>query len=183
MEDRLMKEVKSYILNTLIIRCLTCHQHAYTTTPKQPIKQRCSWFLNVPHTYKSLINLLSEFPFFFLHNRVNLMYYIHDFLFLPDFSLITTQNCKCQGALNIIVTSSLGILYELYPIHEFIGIYLLCCSCSVAKSCPTLCSPWTVAHKAPLTWGFPGKNMGVGCHWLLQRIFLTQGPNPNLLHW
>ena len=31
-------------------------------------------------------------------------------------------------------------------------------------------------------WGFPGKNTGVGCHALLQGIFLTQGSNPNLLH-
>ena len=84
-------------MDTLVIRCLTWHQHAYSTTPKQPIKQRCSWFLNAPHTYKSLINPLSEFPFFSLHNRVKLMYYIHDFLFIPDFSLITTQNCKCKG--------------------------------------------------------------------------------------
>ena len=28
----------------------------------------------------------------------------------------------------------------------------------------------------------PGKNTGVGCHFLLQGIFLTQGLNPGLLH-
>ena len=28
----------------------------------------------------------------------------------------------------------------------------------------------------------PGKNTGVGCHFLLQRIFPTQGLNPRLLH-
>ena len=28
----------------------------------------------------------------------------------------------------------------------------------------------------------PGKNTGVGCHALLQGIFLTQGPNPGPLH-
>ena len=32
-------------------------------------------------------------------------------------------------------------------------------------------------------WDFPGKNTGVGCHALLQGIFLTQGSNPSLLHW
>ena len=32
-------------------------------------------------------------------------------------------------------------------------------------------------------WDFPGKNTGVGCHFLLQGIFLTQGSNPHLLHW
>ena len=42
---------------------------------------------------------------------------------------------------------------------------------------------WTVAHQAPLCpWDSPGKNMGVGSHSLFQRIFLTQGSNPGLLH-
>ena len=30
-------------------------------------------------------------------------------------------------------------------------------------------------------WNSPGKNAGVGCHSLLQGIFLTQGWNPGLL--
>ena len=30
---------------------------------------------------------------------------------------------------------------------------------------------------------FPGKNTEVGCHFLLQGIFPTQGSNPCLLHW
>ena len=30
-------------------------------------------------------------------------------------------------------------------------------------------------------WDSPGKNIGVGCHVLLQGIFLTQGSNPGLL--
>ena len=47
-------------------------------------------------------------------------------------------------------------------------------------------TPWTVAHQAPLSMGFPGKNTGVGCHALLQGIFPTQGSNLYLLcllHW
>ena len=32
-------------------------------------------------------------------------------------------------------------------------------------------------------WDSPGKNTGVGCHFLLQGIFLTQGSNLHLLHW
>ena len=31
-------------------------------------------------------------------------------------------------------------------------------------------------------WDFPGKSTGVGCHFLLQRIFPTQGLNPGLPH-
>ena len=38
-----------------------------------------------------------------------------------------------------------------------------------------LVTPWTVACQAPLPLGFPGKNTGVGCHFLFQGIFLTQG--------
>ena len=30
-------------------------------------------------------------------------------------------------------------------------------------------------------WDFPGKNTGVGCHFILQGIFLTQESNPGLL--
>ena len=32
-------------------------------------------------------------------------------------------------------------------------------------------------------WDSPGNNTGVGCHFLLQGIFLTQGSNLSLLHW
>ena len=32
-------------------------------------------------------------------------------------------------------------------------------------------------------WNSPSKNTGVGCHFIPQGIFLTQGSNPCLLHW
>ena len=32
-------------------------------------------------------------------------------------------------------------------------------------------------------WHFPGKNTGVGCHFLLQDIFPIHGSTPHLLHW
>ena len=38
----------------------------------------------------------------------------------------------------------------------------------------------TVACQAP--WDSPGKNIGVGCHFLLQGIFPTQESNPGLRH-
>ena len=50
------------------------------------------------------------------------------------------------------------------------------------KLCPTLETPWNVACQAPLSMGFSSKNTGVGCHFLLQGIFLTQESNPRLLH-
>ena len=62
-------------------------------------------------------------------------------------------------------------------------------------------SPGCCAHMQPLSHGrllrsqglqparllsprdSPGENPGVGCHFLLQLIFPTQGLNPGLLHW
>ena len=44
-------------------------------------------------------------------------------------------------------------------------------------------TPWTVACIRLLCpWDFLGKSTGVGCHFLLQGIFLTQGLNPSLPH-
>ena len=52
--------------------------------------------------------------------------------------------------------------------------------------CVRLCvTLWLTACQAPL-WDSLGKNTGVGCHALLQRVFLTQGSNLRLLgllHW
>ena len=58
-----------------------------------------------------------------------------------------------------------------------------------------LATPWTAAHQAPPSVGFSRqeywsgvplpslKNAGVGCNFLLQGIFPTQGLNLHLLHW
>ena len=44
-------------------------------------------------------------------------------------------------------------------------------------------TPRAVAYQVLHPWDFPGKNAGVGCHFLLQGIFPTQGLNPGLSHW
>ena len=48
----------------------------------------------------------------------------------------------------------------------------------VAKSGPTLATPWTIAHRLICSWDSPDKNTGVDCHFLLQGIFPTQVSNP-----
>ena len=56
------------------------------------------------------------------------------------------------------------------------------CACSVASVVPDSLRPyglWPTRLLRP--WDFPGKNTGVGCHALLQRIFPTQGSNPKSL--
>ena len=45
------------------------------------------------------------------------------------------------------------------------------------QSCPTLCDPMDCSQPGSSVCGiFPGKNTGVGSHFLLQGIFPTQGP-------
>ena len=41
---------------------------------------------------------------------------------------------------------------------------------------------WIIVHRLLCPWDSPGKNTGMGCYFLLQGIFLTQGSNLNLLH-
>ena len=38
------------------------------------------------------------------------------------------------------------------------------------QSCPTLCDPRWQPTRLPRPWDSPGKNTGVGCHFLLQRM-------------
>ena len=50
----------------------------------------------------------------------------------------------------------------------------------VTLSRPTLCDP-TEPARLLCSWDSPGKDTRVGCHALLQGIFLTQGSNLRLL--
>ena len=43
-------------------------------------------------------------------------------------------------------------------------------------------TPWSIDCQVLCPWDFLGKNTGVGCHFLLQGIFFTQGSNSSLLH-
>ena len=53
------------------------------------------------------------------------------------------------------------------------------CVCSITQLCLTLCRPMDYRLLCP--WTFPGKNIGVGCQFLIQRIFPTQGWDAYLL--
>ena len=62
---------------------------------------------------------------------------------------------------------------------------VLCCA-KLLQSCPSLCDTMDCSPQGSSPWDSPGKNTGVGCHALLQGIFLTRGSNPHLLcllHW
>ena len=53
--------------------------------------------------------------------------------------------------------------------------------CTRAPSFPTLCDAMDYTPPGASVMGI-GKNTGVGCHFLLQRIFLTWGLKRHLLH-
>ena len=70
----------------------------------------------------------------------------------------------------------------------FVQSYLThCVPAEFLQLCRTLCDPMDFSLPGSSVHGdSPGKNTGVGCHALLQRIFLTQGSNLHLLcllHW
>ena len=54
-------------------------------------------------------------------------------------------------------------------------------ACSVMSNSLQSRGLWPARILCP--WDLPGKNIGVGCHFLLQVIFLTQGWKLHLLHW
>ena len=55
--------------------------------------------------------------------------------------------------------------------------------CLVAQSCLTLCDPMDCSLPGSSIHGdSPGKNTGMDCHALLQRLFPTQGSNPGHPH-
>ena len=64
-----------------------------------------------------------------------------------------------------------------------LSVLFVCCwsvSCSVVSDSFRSHGLWPMKFLCP--WNFPGKDTGVACHSLLQRIFPTQGLNPGLLH-
>ena len=68
-----------------------------------------------------------------------------------------------------------------FHLFTFLTVHFLKVKVLVAQLCLTLlwpCGPTRLL----CPWNSPGKNTGVGCHFLLQGIFLTQGLNLGLLH-
>ena len=51
----------------------------------------------------------------------------------------------------------------------------------VTKPCSILVTPWILAHEAPMSVGLPRQEYWVGCHFLIQGIFLTQGSTLHFL--
>ena len=69
-------------------------------------------------------------------------------------------------------------IYLVFPASVFLTSWYLRMYCPIQLSAP----PWTVSTRLLCPWNFPAKNTGVGCHFLLQGIFLIQVSNVHLLH-
>ena len=72
--------------------------------------------------------------------------------------VISSHRCPATTLVHIHVHVSLSVVSDSWQPHGLQPTRLLC------------------------PWNSPGKNTGVGCHVFIQRIFLTQGVNLDLLH-
>ena len=71
------------------------------------------------------------------------------------------------------------ICISIYCIYKCVCVYV----CSVMSNSATI---WTVVRQVLLSKEFSSKNIEVGCHFLLQEIFLIQRSRPHrfyFLHW
>ena len=85
------------------------------------------------------------------------------------------QQCVAFYPLLCLCISLSSPFFPRLPSLHFVEGLCLCC-CLVTKSCLTLLQLhglWPARLLCP--WDFPGNETGVGCHFLLQEIFLTQG--------
>ena len=103
---------------------------------------------------------------------------------VPDESLP-----QCSGNAHPTFGMSILSTHQLGPPEEnHLSFGFLSCMCDkLPQSCPTLCNAMDCSPPGSSVHGnSPGKNSGVGCHFLLQGIFLTLGSNLCLLcllHW
>ena len=74
----------------------------------------------------------------------------------------------------------------LMPVSNQWPLFLPQCVHACLLSCSVMSDSLQPHGLSPIRvfcpWNFAGKNSAVGCHFLLQGIFPTQGSNPHLLH-
>ena len=98
--------------------------------------------------------------------------------FFSGLSLIPWPLIQCRLGFKFALPRISLLTFLLY------NMFLCCCCYLVVRSCPTLLQPYGVYPARILCpWDFPGQNTGVGCRFLLQGIFPTQGSRLRLLHW
>ena len=91
----------------------------------------------------------------------------------PFYRIVCHVKVSLTGLQPTVAVSSLCCPTSVFVLH-IVSVCVCVCVCMLSLV-QLFVTPWTVAFQAPLSMGFPGKNIGVGCHFLLQGIFLTQG--------
>ena len=131
-----------------------CMQKSYITQ-----KNKVWVISNLPSFFKSLQTLTIQEPFWSIPH------------ILFPVAIRTTENTEKQ----------LGRWPHDGQAWELTFVFVLCAQ----LSCPTLSDLMNCSLPGSSLgqWDFPGKNTGVGCHFLLQGIYPAQRSNPHLLHW
>ena len=112
---------------------------------------------------------------------------VHKYIFLNIEILESTQlfhsphSIPCPFPFSPFLRFSYGSFQTLK--NEYIYVYLYMLMRLVTQSYLILCDPEDCSLPGSSVHGdSPAKNTGVGCHGLLQGIFLTKGWNPGLPH-
>ena len=100
--------------------------------------------------------------------------FVHLFGFSHFTSKITQYFLSISLSLSLYIYIYACIYLYLYL---YLYIYIYAWKCYLFNLVQLFVTPWTVACQASLCMGFSRKNTGVGCHFLLQQIFPTQGVN------
>ena len=131
-----------------------------------------------------------SYPWPFLKSKANFFFFFHfgrlltavtSQLIINDSTMhLTIEWIGCDCWI-ILLDDFMTIQASLWLSDEY-SDYL--CVPTQSLSCVQLfVTPWTVARRLFCPLDFSGKNTWVGCFFLLQGIFLTEGSNPCLLHW
>ena len=123
--------------------------------------------------YFSLINKTIKLnPFFIIHGKMLTFVFVDKLLSFA--SLIPAMNYN--------VSSWWGLVTALGGCGGCGGCGGWQCVCVFVCVSNSLWPHELQCARLLCPWNFPGKNTRVDCHFLLQRIFLTQELNPHLLH-
>ena len=139
-----------------------------------------------PVKLQLLLRLESFWLFLFLRQKMDSLSWVSE-ITVGDFMYSSSKKIHL---LDTVVTGSAktlnNILFSVWEwqlsLHSARSVLLLEADIYTMRACSvvllvTLCDPIDCSLPALCLWKFPGKNTGVGCHFLLQGIFPTQGLN------
>ena len=147
----------------------------------------CVWLFVTPWTatlQASLSSTISQ-SFLKLKSIESVMLSNHLILCCPLSSCPQSFSASRSFAMSWLLTSggqNIGASASILPMNIQGWFPLVVVAVSFTQSCPTLWPHGLWPARLLCPWDSPGKDVGVDCHSLLQKILLTQGLNPGLLH-